>query len=176
MDPNIKRLAVLTEDHPTEHRKFEEIIPEGNYGAGLVKIWDEGDYELASLDKVDTQKFLRDGFNSGNLKFRLHGKLLTGDFTLIRLKGEKAKQWLLIKKADATTPVEIALKTEVAKIKPMRATLSNEIFNHKNWIFEIKWDGYQALSDVHDGHVELYSRNGNCFNAAYPAIVTKLKK
>jgi bifunctional non-homologous end joining protein LigD len=93
LDPNDKRLAVATEDHPVEYLKFEGHIPAGNYGAGEHMIWDEGKYELVAND--DALK----GLEAGRLKFRLQGKKLQGEFNLVRLGG-RDKQWLLIKSKD----------------------------------------------------------------------------
>jgi bifunctional non-homologous end joining protein LigD len=75
-DPDIKRLAMMVEDHPYDYRNFEGIIP-GGYGAGTVIIWDEGFYELADADGKDKKaqdKELRKGIYSGKLHFVLHGK------------------------------------------------------------------------------------------------------
>jgi len=97
LDPSQKRLAVMTEDHPLEYGKFEGVIPKGEYGGGPVMIWDEGTWEpLADPDE---------GLAKGDLKFRLHGKRLKGDFVLVRMKPRKEdrgrQNWLLIKKRDA---------------------------------------------------------------------------
>jgi DNA ligase D-like protein (predicted 3'-phosphoesterase) len=84
--PGVKRLAVEVEDHPLEYADFEGTIPEGEYGAGKVEIWDRGDYWL----KTKTPKEIR---------FELKGKKLNGDFTLIFMKEERGrKQWLLFKR------------------------------------------------------------------------------
>jgi len=84
MDPSQKRLAVLVEDHPLEYADFEGVIPEGQYGAGRVVIWDSGMYELLE-QKEDKVSFV------------LEGKRLKGAFTLRRMKG-KEKEWLLMKR------------------------------------------------------------------------------
>src|SRR5436853_3393645 len=93
LDPDDKRLAVETEDHPVEYLKFEGHIPEGNYGAGEHMIWDEGRYELINGSDPVKQ------YEEGKLKIRLHGKKLQGDFNLFRLGGRE-NQWLLIKSKD----------------------------------------------------------------------------
>lgn len=79
-----KRLAVETEDHPIEYASFEGIIPEGHYGAGTVKIWDKGTYEL----KVWDEKMV---------EFTLHGENLRGRYVLVRLKKAGEKSWLMLK-------------------------------------------------------------------------------
>ncbi len=86
LEPGVKRLAVEVEDHPLEYADFEGTIPEGEYGAGKVEIWDRGDYWL----KTKTPKEIR---------LELKGKKLDGDFTLILMKEERGrKQWLLFKR------------------------------------------------------------------------------
>jgi len=97
LDPSQKRLAVMTEDHPLDYGRFEGVIPKGEYGAGPVMIWDEGTWEpIGDPDE---------GLAKGDLKFRLHGKRLKGDFVLVRMKPRKEdrgrENWLLIKKRDA---------------------------------------------------------------------------
>lgn len=81
---NVKRLAIQTEDHPIEYAEFEGTIPEGHYGAGQVKIWDKGTFEL--LEKTPTK-----------IKFRLKGKELDGDYELTRFKKIGEKKWLFFK-------------------------------------------------------------------------------
>ncbi|PYX83540.1 MAG: ATP-dependent DNA ligase, partial [Acidobacteria bacterium] len=76
LDPNEKRLAVLVEDHPLDYGSFEGTIPQGNYGAGTVKVWDAGHYELIGDESFEQQ------MERGDLKFSLHGKKLVGSFAL----------------------------------------------------------------------------------------------
>ena len=95
LNPGDKRLAVQVEDHPFEYRKFEGTIPEGNYGAGEVIIWDQGTYEPEGSLSAAEQ------FERGELKFRLHGHKLNGSFVLVKLKHSRGKnEWLLIKHRD----------------------------------------------------------------------------
>jgi bifunctional non-homologous end joining protein LigD len=96
LDPAQKRLAVMTEDHPLEYGGFEGVIPKGEYGGGPVMIWDRGTWEpIGDPDE---------GLAKGDLKFRLHGDRLNGDFVLVRMKPRKEdrgrQNWLLIKKRD----------------------------------------------------------------------------
>jgi bifunctional non-homologous end joining protein LigD len=88
-NPRDKRLAVMTEDHPLEYANFEGTIPEGEYGAGTVEIWDQGTWE--PIGDVET------GLQERKLEFILHGKKLKGAWVLIGFKNEP-KNWLLIKK------------------------------------------------------------------------------
>ena len=100
MDPNDKRLAMMVEDHPYGYRNFEGIIPNGNYGAGVVLIWDKGTYTSLADDRKDDVKTLREGLKSGNLKFKLNGDILKGEFALVKLHGAEENSWLLIKHRD----------------------------------------------------------------------------
>jgi len=95
LNPGDKRLAIQVEDHPFEYRTFEGTIPEGQYGAGEVIIWDQGTYEPEQSQSAAAQ------LERGELKFRLHGQKLQGSFVLVRLKGrERKNEWLLIKHRD----------------------------------------------------------------------------
>lgn len=82
--PGIKRLAVETEDHPMDYAKFEGAIPTGQYGAGIVKIWDSGTYEPQSMEP-------------DKLVFKLNGKRLKGVYCLIRFKSTGPKNWLFFR-------------------------------------------------------------------------------
>jgi len=92
MDPDVRRLAVPTEDHPVEYLKFQGDIPAGNYGAGKHRIWDEGTYKLLDGTDVEAQ------FDKGKLKLELDGNKLKGAFALFKLGGRD--QWLMVKSDD----------------------------------------------------------------------------
>ena len=96
MNPKDKRLAIQVEDHPLSYAHFEGVIPEGNYGAGEVEIWDSGTYAY-----VGNSHDISSAIEHGLLEFKLHGHKLKGLFTLVRTNmDEKGKDWLLIKKED----------------------------------------------------------------------------
>src|SRR6266496_3602838 len=96
LDPAEKRLAMMVEDHPIEYGSFEGNIPKGNYGAGSVMLWDRGTYELLG-DATPQEQLAR-----GDVKFRLHGEKLKGEFAIVHMKGRgKGNEWLLLKKKDA---------------------------------------------------------------------------
>ena len=91
----MKHFAAHVEDHPIDYGDFEGNIPAGNYGAGSVMLWDRGTFELLG-DAAGAEQIAR-----GDLKFRLHGEKLKGDFALVHMKGRgKGNEWLLIKKRD----------------------------------------------------------------------------
>jgi len=101
MNPEDKRLAMMVEDHPYDYKDFAGIIPEGNYGAGIVEIWDKGTYtDIEGSEMSEAVKVLRAGIKSGNLKIAMKGKKLKGEFALVRLKNGDGKSWLLIKHND----------------------------------------------------------------------------
>src|SRR5437660_8222473 len=99
LDPHVKRLAMMVEDHPYSYRTFSGTIPKGNYGAGTVTIWDHGTYESAE-NIEQSEKELRRGLKEGDIKFRLFGKKLKGLWALVKIKSEKDNTWLLIKEKD----------------------------------------------------------------------------
>jgi bifunctional non-homologous end joining protein LigD len=131
-DPSVKRLAMMTEDHPYDYGSFEGVIPEGNYGAGNVIIWDTGTWEFIEPGD-DPVKALK----MGKLTFRLYGKKMFGEWALVKIHGrgrsERGNEWLLIKHRD-----EFASdKVDITKVAP-RSVVSNltveEIGPENVWI------------------------------------------
>ncbi len=133
LDPGEQRLAVHVEDHPLEYATFAGEIPKGQYGAGTVEIWDSGTYELLEEKK------------NGSLTVRLHGKRLQGTWALVpaRLGGDE-KNWLIIRKRDETAPP--TQRRSGQTYKPMLATLAEDVPRGAGWTFEVKWDGYRAIT------------------------------
>lgn len=119
LDTDIKRLAMMVEDHPYDYRNFEGIIPKGQYGGGTVIVWDEGTYEPADLKKptkAEADKHLLHQLHSGKLKFILKGKKLKGEFALIKASGRGENSWLLMKLDDKyATKDDITLKDKSVK-------------------------------------------------------------
>ena len=198
MDPDDKRFAAQVEDHPLDYADFEGRIPDDNYGAGYVIVWDTGIY-------VELEDFVT-GFQDGKLLFELTGHKLRGRFTLIRLKGREntGKEWLLIKERDqwarADPPLEgsvlsgmtietiaepgaleAALTARIERIeppppatvslseKPMLAKAS-EPFHRDGWVYEIKYDGYRLMVERDGDDVTLRSRTGLDLTARFPEI------
>ena len=105
LDPDEKRLAVMTEDHPLEYASFEGVIPRGEYGAGHMIVWDAGIYSpdedgrLSFGDREESQRRMRAGLESGKLSFTLRGRKLHGSWTLVKTTRDP-HEWLLIKHRD----------------------------------------------------------------------------
>lgn len=171
MNPADKRLAISVEDHPLEYANFHGVIPEGNYGAGSVKIWDNGTY-IPIMTKENHWEFI------------LRGKKLKGEFSLVKIKsreiklGKKVKDnnWLLVKMRGNTSDNSNGDDIMPHRIKPMLATLVSDPFDKKDWFFEIKWDGYRAIAEIEKGEVKLYSRNLQPFEERFKIITDELKK
>ena len=197
-DTQDKRLAVRTEDHPLDYVNFEGVIPEGNYGAGAVIVWDRGAY--VALEDI------QQGLEKGKLLFELKGYKLKGRWTLVKIK-KAQKEWLLIKERDAYVdeggtevyPTDSVLSGRTvdglmsgknlsqsivtklkrqkvpqksirgAAIKPMLAE-SDEPFSRPGWVFEIKYDGYRLVCCKRGDEVTLISRNGNDLTNVFPEI------
>jgi len=176
--PGEKRLAIHVEDHPLEYADFEGNIPEGEYGAGSVIVWDRGTWQ----PEGDPHR----GLEKGHLTFTLKGRKLKGRWHLVRMRQkprERQESWLLIKAEDeaARRPGDadvleeeprsvLSRKTieEVARskntlppfIEPCLATLAKTPPSGPNWVHEIKFDGYRIQATVHGKKVRLLTRKG----------------
>jgi len=199
LNPSQKRLAVMVEDHPVDYITFKGTIPEGNYGAGKVGIWDKGTYEpVNARHEVITERAALQALKKGELKVRLTGNKLKGEFVLVRLKADD-KNWLLIKHRDdyAVNAIYDAeeekgttgqshktvasirhgrAKKMTKYIKPMLATLEKTPFDDKDWFFEVKWDGYRAVAETGTDEPKFYSRNGVDFKDRFPVVYQALQK
>lgn len=120
-DPEIKRLAMMVEDHPYDYRNFEGIIPKGQYGGGTVIVWDEGTYipfEPEAEDLKAQEKQLLHQLRSGKLKFILSGKKMKGAFALVKAYGKGENSWLLMKLEDKyakTTDILLKDKSVISR-------------------------------------------------------------
>ncbi|WP_143960828.1 DNA ligase D [Litoribacter populi] len=185
MNSGDKRLAIHTEDHPLDYLFFEGDIPKGNYGAGRMRIWDTGTFQSAGSQ---TPEEMLKAYQKGDLKIKFNGNKINGTFALVRTdRGKEGNQWLLIKKKDehsTDSPYDAEDFQDFSEkgkmpsgfLKPMLATKTDKIFNKAGWIYELKWDGYRAIASIHDGKVNLYSRNGISFNSKFSNIHTNLKQ
>jgi bifunctional non-homologous end joining protein LigD len=160
LDPGARRLAVHVEDHPLDYATFEGEIPAGQYGAGLVEIWDHGTYDLVEEKK------------DGGLTVRLDGGRLRGLWTLVpaRLDGDP-KNWLIIRKRGDT-----AARREERGYTPMLATLAPDVPRGAGWTYEVKWDGYRALAYLREGEARLVSRRGNDLTERFESIAKAVEK
>jgi len=200
-NPADKRLAVRVEDHPLEYGDFEGVIPEGNYGAGTVIVWDRGVW-VPLEDPYE-------GLEKGKLLFELRGYKLRGRWTLIKLK-KTPKEWLLIKERDEYVSTEPysnesvlsgltndelrnakqraePIKKELEKLgapkrnlrvedtELMLAETRDEPFSKAGWLFEVKLDGYRMRAARQGGAPILYSRKGLDFTESFPEIARAIK-
>ncbi|NLP60257.1 DNA ligase D [Paraburkholderia sacchari] len=202
LDPSVKRLAVHVEDHPLAYGSFEGRIPEGNYGAGTVEIWDRGTWRPEGGLRA-----ARDGYEHGKLNFSLDGQKLHGNWTLVRRPSGNAKQdqWLLIKRRDdeAVSEAEFSITADgqskkaskpdarsratkpgaraalPAELAPQLATPADAPPNGDDWLYELKFDGYRVLARIEqDAHgkpdVRVFTRAGLDWTAKFPKQVEAL--
>lgn len=202
-DMGDKRYAVHVEDHPLEYGDFEGIIPEGNYGAGAVIVWDRGRW--VPIEDPDR------GLEKGKLLFELRGHKLRGRWTLVKLKKDP-RGWLLIKerdrymtpgKGDDFPPGSVLSGLTVEELKrgvnraaalreslersgarrgtlkpgqvsPMLCETRDAPFSRQGWLFELKLDGYRMLAHKQGDRVTLISRNGNELTSTFPEVARAL--
>jgi DNA ligase D-like protein (predicted polymerase)/DNA ligase D-like protein (predicted 3'-phosphoesterase) len=126
LNPATKRLAVMVEDHPVDYIDFKGTIPEGNYGAGIVQIWDNGSFTpVDAKHEPIAEKQALENIRKGELKFSLKGKKLNGEFVLVRLKNDD-KNWLLIKHKDEHAVNTIwDAEQELKKSKPTKTVAAD---------------------------------------------------
>lgn len=134
LNPEDKRLAMMVEDHPFDYRAFEGIIPEGNYGAGTVIVWDEGTYTPLedTGNKKENEKVLLKQLHAGSLKIVMHGKKLKGEFALVKTNYQGENSWLLIKHNDKyASEKDVTLKDKSVVSK--KTLLQVEKTSNKIW-------------------------------------------
>ena len=189
-----KRLAVQVEDHPLEYRNFEGTIPKGEYGGGVVMLWDEGFWE--------PQSDAEEGLREGSLKFVLKGRRLRGKWALVRMKakaGETGNNWLLLKERDeyaktddgisgfttsirtGRTMAEIEKGTEEKiaknpfdKTGVQLAKLVRTVPEGGDWLYELKYDGYRILAYLEGDGARLVTRKGNDYTGRFQEIADSL--
>ncbi len=206
-NPQTKRLAMQTEDHPVEYADFEGVIPEGNYGAGRVIVWDQGSW--VPLEDPE------EGMKKGKLLFELKGHKLRGVWTIFRTKrdGKETREWLLVKKPDAwaapdgegdwpetsvfsgmtldelregagrADKVRKTLKrlgaprrrVDPARVKVMLAQTADGPFSKKDWIYELKYDGFRVLCSSAGGTARLFYRSGREATHLFPELVRTVR-
>ena len=147
--PERNHLAVRTEDHPMEYATFEGEIPRGEYGAGQMRIWDTGHYDV-------------DLWTDREVKFALHGTRVEGGFVLFQTKD---RNWMIHRHGPSTRTDP--LPTEV---RPMLAVGGDLPPDDGTWAYEIKWDGIRAVLFVEGGRVRAQSRNDLDVTVAFPEL------
>jgi bifunctional non-homologous end joining protein LigD len=159
LEPGQQRLAVHVEDHPLEYAQFEGEIPQGNYGAGTVELWDRGTYELLEEKR------------NGGLTVRLEGERLQGTWALVpaHLSGDP-KNWLIVRKREDDEPRP---RTEYV---PMLATLADAVPKGADWLHEVKWDGYRAIVRLTAGDAAMKSRNGKDLTGRFPTVARAIER
>jgi bifunctional non-homologous end joining protein LigD len=200
-DTHDKRMAVHVEDHPISYNEFEGTIPEKQYGAGKVIIWDRGTWE-----PVDDP---RKGYRAGKLVFQLHGHKMHGRWALVRMrgKGEDKEPWLLIKEKDeyvrpaaefsvvdempdsvkslgAAPATEAAAAPAAPRVARLPAQLEPELATlvdappkaHEEWLFEVKYDGYRLLARIAGDDITLHTRNRNDWTHKLEPLRAALQK
>lgn len=200
-----KRLAMQTEDHPLEYAEFEGVIPEGEYGAGAMIVWDRGTW----IPIEDPHE----GLEKGKLLFELHGHKLLGKWTLVKTS-QAPNSWLFIKERDAyldpdaTTEdypddsiysgltveefpfadahaeelaervADAGAEPGVVRAKDVELTLAvaeEAPFSRAGWLFEIKYDGYRLLAERTGREAFLRSRRGHDLTATFPEIARAVR-
>ncbi|HYH52798.1 MAG TPA: DNA ligase D [Solirubrobacterales bacterium] len=150
--PEENRKAVHTEDHPLEYLDWEGEIPQGEYGAGTMTIWDSGTYELEKWE-------------AGKVMVDFHGERLQGRYALFRA-GKDEKDWM-IHRIDPPARERDPFPENVV---PMLARLSTLPRDDGKWAVEVKWDGVRAIAYCRPGRVELQTRNLNVVSPQYPEV------
>jgi bifunctional non-homologous end joining protein LigD len=189
-----KRLAIQVEDHPLEYRNFEGTIPKGEYGGGVVMLWDEGTWE--------PQTNVEQGLGQGSLKFILKGRRLKGSWALVRMKakaGEDKINWLLLKEKDDYAQTDEGISSYTTSVRTGRtmaeieagadeklasnpfseadvqlAQLVDKVPEGDDWLYEAKYDGYRILAFLEGGGVRLITRNSHDYTDRFPAVADSL--
>jgi bifunctional non-homologous end joining protein LigD len=149
--PDRNHLAVRTEDHPLEYLEFHGDIPAGQYGAGTMKIWDRGTY--------DVHKFRDD-----EVMVTFHGERVRGRYVLFRTKGD---DWMIHRMDPPEDPEREPMPEQ---LEPMLARTGPLPRDDHDWAFEIKWDGVRAIAFVQGGRLRLQARSGRDVTPRYPEL------
>jgi len=150
--PKENRMAVHVEDHPLDYIDFEGEIPEGNYGAGTVKLWDTGTYDC---EKWEPKKVI----------VNFHGERLQGRYALFQTRSQK--DWMIHR---MDPPADPAREPMPERLVPMLAKLGALPADGERYGFEIKWDGIRAITYYEPGRMRIESRNLNDITAQYPEL------
>ena len=151
-NPKENHLAVHTEDHPLEYLEFEGHIPDGNYGAGDMFVWDRGTYETHKFREVEVM-------------VTFHGEKVRGKYVLFQTN---EKDWMIHRMDPPEDPARMPMPATIA---PMLALASDSVpGDDENYGFEVKWDGIRAIAFVKGGRIRLQSRNLLDITSQYPEL------
>ncbi|HWK29468.1 MAG TPA: non-homologous end-joining DNA ligase [Solirubrobacter sp.] len=151
VDPKRNHLAVRTEDHPLEYLDFHGDIPAGQYGAGTMRIFDHGTFEVHKWREAEVM-------------ITFHGERVRGKYVLFRTNG---KNWMIHR---MDPPEDPDAEPMPERIEPMLARISRTLPAGDEWAYEIKWDGVRAVGYAEGGRLRLESRRGNAITARYPEL------
>lgn len=155
-DPKRNHLAVHVEDHPIDYIDFAGDIPQGQYGAGSVSIWDSGTYE--------THKWNLDG-PKPEVMVTLHGQRVQGRYVLFRTRGN---DWMIHRMDPPADPEQDPMPE---RMRPMLARPANDVpTDDGNWAYEFKWDGVRAVVHCRPGEITAWSRTGENITGRYPEL------
>ena len=152
-DPKRNNLAVRTEDHPLEYLDFHGEIPQGNYGAGTMTIWDRGVYELHK-------------WRDAEVMVTLHGERVQGRYVLFRTRGD---DWMIHRMDPPQDPGREPMPEGIAPMLASSGPLPPES-DPPRWAYEVKWDGVRAIGYAEGGRLQLTSRNGRDITSQYPEV------
>jgi bifunctional non-homologous end joining protein LigD len=150
-DPERNHLAVRTEDHPLEYLDFHGDIPEGEYGAGTMRIWDRGTYEPHK-------------FRDGEVMVTFHGERLHGRYVLFRTRGS---DWMIHRMDPPEDPDRVPMPE---RVEPMLARSGSLPREDGRWAYEVKWDGVRVIAFAQGGRVRLQARTGRDVTERYPEL------
>ena len=152
LDPSENHKAIRTEDHPLEYLEFEGEIPAGEYGAGTMRIWDRGTYEVHKWEE-------------GKIVLGFAGERLSGRYALFRA-GAKKRDWMIHR----IDPPDQERDPYPESVVPMLAKLAKLPAEEEGWAVEVKWDGVRAIAYCRPGRLRLRTRNLNDVTAQYPEV------
>jgi bifunctional non-homologous end joining protein LigD len=155
LEPKVNFIAPHTEDHPLEYLEFSGEIPAGNYGAGMMSIWDRGTYETL---KWEPRK----------IEVALHGERIDARYALFAIsREEQPKDWMIHRMDPPADPGAAPMPEHVA---PMLARLATLPSDDAPWAYEVKWDGVRALAYSEPGRLRFDARNGGEITERYPEL------
>ncbi len=153
LDPKRNHMAVHTEDHPLEYLDFHGDIPEGNYGAGWMRVWDTGTYEVKEWEPK-------------KLVVTLHGERVDNQFALFQA-GREAKNWLIHR----MDPPPEGWEPLPEGLEPMRASVAKQVPRKEaDWAYEIEWDGLRVLAYSEPGRLWLMHPKHGDVTAQFPEV------